>query len=199
MSDKNLAPWVKPVLEFGPILAFFVIYMLYRDEMVTVGTEEYSGVIVATVAFIPLLLIGTGLLWYLTGTLSRSQILTAVLVIFFGGLTIWLNDERFIKMKPTAIYLLFSGVLFFGLMRGQSYLRAIMEGMVPLADEGWMKLTRRFAWFFLALAGLNEFVWRLLSTDIWVNFKTFGLPILLFAFVFSQAKLFETYSLEDKD
>ena len=198
MSDKKLAPWVKPVLEFGPILAFFVVYLLYRDEAVMVSGTEYSGVIVATVAFIPLLLFGTGLLWYLTGELSRSQILTAVLVLFFGGLTIWLNDERFIKMKPTAVYLLFSGVLFFGLLRGQSYLRYIMENMMPLQDEGWMKLTRRFAVFFLALAVANELVWRMLSTDIWVNFKTFGLPIILFAFVLAQAKLFETYSIEEK-
>ena len=198
MSERKLAPWVKPVLEFGPILAFFVVYMIYRDEMITIAGEEYSGVIVATVAFIPLLLIGTGLLWYLTGKLSRSQILTAVLVLFFGGLTIWLNDERFIKMKPTAIYLLFSGVLFFGLLRGQSYLRYVMEGMVPLADEGWMKLTRRFAAFFFGLAVANELVWRFMSTDFWVNFKTFGLPVILFAFVMTQAKLFETYAIEDK-
>ncbi len=196
MADQKLAPWVKPVLEFGPILAFFIVYMLYRDETIQIGAEAYSGVIVATVAFIPLLLMGTGLLWYLTGELSRSQIITAVLVLFFGGLTIWLNDERFIKMKPTAIYLLFAGTLGFGLLRGQSYLRYVMENMVPLKDEGWMILTRRFAAFFFALAIANEVVWRFLSTDIWVNFKTFGLPILLFAFVFSQAKIFERYSDE---
>ena len=196
MADQKLAPWVKPVLEFGPILAFFIVYMLYRDETIQIGAEAYSGVIVATVAFIPLLLMGTGLLWYLTGELSRSQIITAVLVLFFGGLTIWLNDERFIKMKPTAIYLLFAGTLGFGLLRGQSYLRYVMENMVPLKDEGWMILTKRFAAFFFALAIANEVVWRFLSTDIWVNFKTFGLPILLFAFVFSQAKIFERYSDE---
>jgi intracellular septation protein len=99
-------------------------------------------------------------------------------------------------MKPTMIYLLFAGLLGFGLLRGQSYLRSVMEDMMPLQHEGWMILTKRFALFFLSLAIANELIWRNMSTDAWVNFKTFGLTLAMFAFFMSQSKLLSTYALE---
>ena len=198
MAEKTIAPGMKFALEFGPIIAFFVLYLWLRDETFLVGGVEYSGFIAVTAAFVPLLALSTYILYRLTGKLARMQIVTLVLVVVFGGLTIWFNDERFFKMKPTMIYLLFGGVLGFGLLRGTSYLRFAMEELMPLQDEGWMKLTRRITLFFFALAAANEFVWRSMSTDAWVNFKTFGLPVAIFAFFMTQGRLFSDYAINDE-
>jgi intracellular septation protein len=121
------------------------------------------------------------------------QLVTLIMVVVFGGLTVWLNDDRFFKMKPTAIYGIFAILLGIGLLRGQSWLQLVMEGALPLTHEGWMVLTKRLAFMFLAMACANEIVWRNFSTDMWVNFRTFGLPVALFAFFLTQAKLFERY------
>ena len=198
MAEKTIAPGMKFALEFGPIIAFFALYLWLRDETFLVGGVEYSGFIAVTAAFVPLLALSTYILYRLTGKLARMQIVTLVLVVVFGGLTIWFNDERFFKMKPTMIYLLFGGVLGFGLLRGTSYLRFAMEELMPLQDEGWMKLTRRITLFFFALAAANEFVWRSMSTDAWVNFKTFGLPVAIFAFFMTQGRLFSDYAINDE-
>jgi intracellular septation protein len=193
---KPVSPALKMGLELGPILAFFVGYMWLRDETYLIGGQEYGGFIVITAVFIPLMLASTGLLWWLSGHLSRMQVATIVLVTIFGGLTVWLNDERFFKMKPTIIYALFAGLLGVGLLRGQSWLRYVMDGVLPLKHEGWMVLTRRLALFFAVLAVSNELVWRMMSTDAWVNFKTFVLPLALFGFFMTQGKVFERYASE---
>lgn len=198
MSDHPPAPWVKPALEYGPILAFFAGYFLLKDRSFSFGGTAYDGFVVVTAAFVPLMVVCTLLTWRLTGELSRMQVLTLVLVVVFGGLTVWLNDERFIKMKPTILYLLFAGLLGVGLLQGRSYLQALMGTVLPLTDEGWMTLTRRLTLFFLLLAILNELVWRFLSTETWVTVKTFGLPAALFAFFMAQAGLIERHST-DKD
>ncbi|MGR3570423.1 inner membrane-spanning protein YciB [Brevirhabdus sp.] len=196
MAEKKLNPAVKLALEIGPVILFFIGYLQVRDRSFTIGGTEYDGFIIVTALFVPLILLSTGLLWWLTGKLSKMQIVTAVLVVVFGGLSVWLNDDRFFKMKPTMIYALFAGVLGFGLLRGESYLRHVMEEVMPLEREGWMKLTRRLTLFFVALAVTNEIVWRTMSTDAWVNFKTFGLTAALFAFFMSQGKLFQKYGIE---
>ena len=125
-------------------------------------------------------------------------LITAILVVVFGGLTIWLNDPVFIKMKPTVIYLIFAGVLSFGIIRKKAYLKYLMGSAIPMNEEGWMKLTKRFSFLFLLLALANEFVWRTLSQDFWVNFKTFGLPLILLIFMIFQFKLLSAYSVELK-
>lgn len=196
-EEKSIHPGLKMALELGPVLLFFVGYLRLRERTFEIGGTEYDGFIIVTAAFIPLILASTGLLWWLTGKLSRMQVVTAVLVVVFGGLSVWLNDDRFIKMKPTMIYLIFAGVLGFGLLRGQSYLQFVMDGMMPLKDEGWMILTKRLCLFFAGLALANELVWRTMSTDAWVNFKTFGLTAALFAFFMTQSKLFQTYATEE--
>lgn len=199
MQNGKKAPgWLKPVLEYGPLLVFFVAYMRLKDQTFLIGGGEYSGFLVVTAAFIPLMILTTGLSWWLTGKLSKMQIVTLVLVVVFGGLSVWLQDERFFKMKPTMIYLLFAGALGLGLLRGQSWLGAVMGDALPMRPEGWMILTKRVMWFFLALAVANEAVWRLTSTEHWVQFKTFGLPLALFAFFMTQARLFQTYAIEEK-
>ena len=124
------------------------------------------------------------------------QLMTALLVVLFGGLGIWFNDERFFKMKPTILYLGFSIILFTGLLRGKSFLAIMMEEVMPLKQEGWIILTRRLALFFFLLALSNEIVWRFLSTDSWVSFKTFVLPLALFVFFISQTSLFSRFSSE---
>jgi intracellular septation protein len=198
-EEKRLHGGLKLALDLGPILAFFVGYLLLRDRSVSIAGTEYSGFIVVTALFIPLLAFTTWLLKRLTGKVSRMQIMTLVLVVVFGGLTIWLNDERFFKMKPTMIYALFAGILAFGLLRGQSYMQMVMDEVLPMAQEGWMILTRRVTAFFAGLAVLNEVVWRTMSTDAWVNFKTFGLTIAVFAFFMAQSKLFQTYSTAEPE
>ena len=188
--------WLKTALELGPVALFFGAYLWLRDDTFTVAGTEYTGFIVVTALFVPLILACTGILWALTGRLSQMQVVTAVLVTVFGGLSVWLNDERFFKMKPTLIYALFAAVLLFGVWRGRSYLSMVLSETLPLTDRGWMILTRRMAWFFVGLAVANEVVWRLMSTDAWVNFKTFGLPLAMFAFFLAQAGLIKTHAPE---
>lgn len=185
---------MKIALEFGPVLAFFLAFSRFKDQSLTIAGTAYGGFIVATALFVPLMVLSTLILWRLTGRMSVMQIVTLVLVLVFGGLTVWLNDPYFLKMKVTIIYALFAAILGFGLLRGRSYLRLAMDEVVPLTGEGWMILTRRVTAFFAALAVLNEIVWRTMSDAAWVNFKTFGLTIGVFGFFMLQGKLFEAHA-----
>lgn len=188
-----MPPTTKTVLELGPIVLFFAGYLALRERTVEIAGTDYSGFILITAAFVPLIALSTFLLWRLTGSISKMQIVTLALVIVFGTLTVWLNDERFFKIKPTLIYLIFAGVLGLGLAQGRSYLHTVMSETVPLDEIGWMKLTRRLTAFFVVLAASNELVWRTMSTDAWVNFKTFGLTAAIFVFFMLQGRLFEAH------
>lgn len=199
MSDKQVSPAVKIGLELGPVFLFFVGYITTRGQSYVIGGTEYDVFILLTAAFIPLMAVATFALWKLSGRLSRLQLVTLVMVVLFGGLTVWLNDERFFKMKPTAVYMIFALLLGLGLSRGQSWLEMVMEGALPLTHDGWMLLTKRLALMFAVMACANEIVWRTMSTDAWVNFRTFVLPLALFGFFMAQAKLFERYSSAPKD
>ncbi|RBI86987.1 septation protein A [Rhodosalinus halophilus] len=185
-DPKPISPWLKQTLELGPPLLFFVIYLRLRDEVFTFGGAEYSGFIVATVAFVPILLAAMGALWWLTGKLSRMQVFTALMVVVFGALTAWFNDERFFKMKTTIVYGFFAALLGLGLLLGRSLLAYVLSEALPMTQEGWMILTRRLTGMFAALAAGNEVVWRTMSTDTWVKIETFGFPLLLFAFLWWQ-------------
>ena len=199
MSDaRDINPILKQVLELGPPIVFFLIYLRIRDDVFTFGGTEYSGFIVATVIFIPILLAAMGVLWMLTGKLSRMQIFTAVMVIFFGGLTAWFNDERFIKIKTTIVYGTFAGLLGLGLLRGQSWLAFILHEMMPMQREGWMILTRRLCALFAGLAVTNEIIWRTMSTDAWVKIETFAFPAVLIAFLMWQITALQGYLIEDE-
>lgn len=195
-TKTKINPWLKLALEFGPVLAFFVAFGRLKDKTFSFGGTEYGGFIVATAGFVLLMILTTAILWRLTGRLVPMQIFTLVIVVVFGGLSVWLNDERFFKMKPTMIYLLFAGILGFGMLRGRSYLALVMEEVMPLRPEGWAILTKRLIAFFLGLAVANEAIWRTMSDQAWVNFKTFGLTGALFVFFMAQAKLFEAYAID---
>lgn len=197
MAEKSINPILKQVLELGPLVLFFAGFFLLKADTYSVAGHQVARFILLTALFVPLTILATGILWLLTGTLSRMQVFTLVLVVVMGGLSVWLNDERYIKMKPTALYLAFSAILFFGLSRGKSYLSSLMGSILPMQPAGWMILTQRFALFFLGLALVNELVWRSMSTGTWLSFKLFGVTGAMFLFLLSQHKVFSTYVIED--
>ena len=199
MADEQIKPWVKQLLELGPTLAFFLLYLRIKDDTFTYGGTEYSGFIVATVAFVPILLVAMAVLWHLTGKLSRMQIFTAVMVIFFGALTAWFNDERFFKMKTSIVYATFAALLGIGLLRGRSYLEFVMGEFLPMEHAGWMILTRRLFALFLGLSAANEVIWRTMSDTTWVTIETFGFPVVMFLFLWLQIVGLQRYLIEDRN
>ena len=200
MSDaREINPILKQVLELGPTVVFFLIYLRIRDETYLVAGTEYSGFIVSTLVFVPILLVAMAVLWALTGKLSRMQIFTAFMVIFFGGLTAYFNDERFFKMKTSIVYGVFAALLGIGLLRGQSWLAFVLNEAMPMRQEGWVILTRRLCAMFAGLAVANELIWRNMSTDAWVKIETFGFPILLVGFLFWQITALQSFMIEEDD
>jgi intracellular septation protein len=199
-TERPVNPWLRQALELGPPILFFIAYMRFQDVTWTIGSRDYDGFILVTAGFVPLLLASMAVLWKLTGCISRLQVFTAVMVVVFGGLTVWLNDERFFKMKTTLVYGFFAVTLGIGLLRGQGWLKVLMGEMLPMSDRGWLILSRRIAIVFAAMAVANEAVWRTQSTEFWVTFETFGLPAFLFAAFMAQARLIERESLSaDRD
>ncbi len=198
-DEKPINPITKQVLELGPTIAFFVIYLWIRDDTFMIAGTEYTGFIVAALVFVPILLAAMGVLWAMTGKLSRMQVFTAFMVIFFGGLTAWFNDERFFKMKTTIVYGLFAALLGIGLMRGRSYLAFVMGELMPMRDEGWMILTRRLCAMFAFLGAANELVWRTMSTDAWVKIETFGFPVILMVFLMWQFTTLQSYLISEEE
>ena len=199
MPKKPINPILKQVLELGPPILFFVVYIWLREETFTIGGRDYDGFIIAAAGLIPILLISMAILWRLTGELSRLQVVTAVLVVVFGGLTVWFNDEKFFKMKTTIVYAIFAGLLGIGLLRGQSWLEWVLGNSIAMVHEGWMKLTRRIALGFAILAVGNEIVWRTMSTDAWVKIETFGFPIALFLYIWVSIISLQKYFIHEDD
>jgi intracellular septation protein len=199
MTERTISPILKQVLELGPTLIFFVIYLRIKDETYVWNGIEYTGFIVATLVFVPIMLTAMAIMWALTRKLSRMQIFTAFMVIFFGGLTAYFNDERFFKMKTSIVYGIFAIILGIGLLRGKSYLEWIMAEMMPMEREGWMILTKRLCLGFAVLALANEFVWRTMSTEAWVKIETFAFPIALFVFLWSQIMGLQKYMIEQPE
>jgi intracellular septation protein len=196
MAEKKINPVLKQVLELGPTLVFFLIYMRIKDESFALAGTEYSGFIVAALIMVPLLLASIFALWLLTGSLSRMQIFVALMVVFFGGLTAWFNDERFFKMKTTIVYGCFAVILAVGLMRGRSLLEWIMADALPMKPEGWMILTKRLTLMFAALAVANEVIWRTQSTELWVKLETFAMPAALFLFLLAQFAMLQRHMID---
>ena len=195
-TPRTLPPLLKLALEVGPIAVFFLAYRWAPvPDGLSVTERQLEQVIFSTQVFIPTILAALGLSWLLTRHLPRMAVITAIVVVVFGGLTLILRDDTFVKMKPTILYGLFAAILGFGLLRGQSYLRYLMDEILPMAQEGWMTFTRRFVIFYLCLAVLNEVVWRGWGTDVWVNFRTFVLPLANIAFIMAQIPLFQRHAI----
>ena len=182
---KAINPWLKLAIEMGPLILFFL-------------ANAKFGIFVATGTFMVAILIAVAVSWHLTRHVPTMMWVTAIIVMFFGGLTIYLNDERFIKVKPTIINGLFGGVLAFGLATGRSYLKVVLEASFPpMTEHGWRLLTRNWMLFFFTMAVVNEFVWRNFSTDFWVGFKAFGFLPLTFLFVLLQMPLVMRHQIAD--
>ncbi len=184
-ENGNQPSWLKPVVDYGPLVTFFVTYYLEDLFFAT------AAIMVATVVVILLSLL-------FTRKVPTMPLVTAIAIGIFGGLTLFLKDETFIKMKPTIVEVIIAGILFGGLSFKKLFLKNLMGSALPMTDEGWRKLTTRFAWFSIGLAILNEIVWRTQTTEIWVNFKVWGLLILTFLFIFSQMPLIQQHSLKDQ-
>ena len=197
MSNVTYDKRIRAALEYGPLVLFLVAYWYAKDRSFDIWGVTYSGFIVVTAAFVLVFVASILALWRLTGKLSPMQVVTLVVVLFMGGLSVWFNDEHFFKMKPTYIYVFFSGALGIGLLQGKSYLRLVMHEALALQPEGWMILTRRIAVFFAVLAVTNEIVWRNFSTDTWVWFKAVGLTAAMFLFLLTQAGVLNRYGIEE--
>lgn len=191
--DRQPSALIKQGPELGPLLVFLAVYLWRRDSAVTLGGTEYGGFVIAVVTFVPLQIVSALILRRLTGRLSRMQVVTLIMVIVLGLGTVLFNDERVFKMKSTFIFGLFGVLLFIGLARGQSWLAYVLDQALPISQEGWLILTRRMAWFFLAFAAMNEVIWRNFSTDVFVFWDTFGQMGVLFAFFISNFKLIEAH------
>lgn len=162
-------PLLKMLLEIGPLAVFFITYRVADGDLMA-----------ATAFFIVAVLASLAVSFALTRRVPRMMMVTAVVVLVFGGLTLWLNDATFIKMKPTVIYGLFALGLAIGILRGQNYLKLLLEESMQVDEEGWHSMTVRWTGFFLAMAIVNELVWRTQSEETWVNIKTFAyLPAAL--------------------
>lgn len=180
-TKAQLNPLLKLALDLGPLVLFFLV-------------NAKLGIFYATGVFMAAVLVALVVSYALIRRLPVMTIVSAVIVTVFGGLTIVLADETFIKLKPTIIYLLFAGLLFGGLVLRKPLLEIVFDQMFHLTEEGWRKLTMRWAIFFLALAILNEIVWRNFSTDAWVSFKVFGALPLTFIFAMLQVPLLNKYA-----
>jgi intracellular septation protein len=203
MAEKRkLNPILKLALEIGPLILFFFANSrpdLFARAIPFAGTGERTGIFTATAVFIVAVLIALAVSYALTRHLPVMALVSAVVVVVFGGLTLALHDETFIKLKPTIIYLLFAGVLIGGLLLRKPLLAVVFDQMFNLTEEGWRKLTLRWAIFFLALAVLNELVWRTQTTDVWVSFKVFVILPLTFGFAMLQYPLLKKYEASEPE
>jgi intracellular septation protein len=185
MSDRRLHPILKLTLELGPLVLFFLANA-YADRF---GVAEGRRIFAATGVFIVATLVSLVVHYALVRKLPIMPLVSGVVVVVFGGLTLWLDDELFIKLKPTIVNSLFGTVLLGGLYFGRPLLALVLDSVFDLTDEGWRKLTLRWALFFFFLAALNEIVWRTQTTDFWVSFKVFGIMPLTLAFALLQTPL----------
>ena len=182
-TKPQLNPLLKLVLDLGPLVLFFVANSRY-------------GIFAATATFMVAVLAALAVSYAMTRHLPIMPVVTAVIVLVFGSLTLYLHDATFIKVKPTIIYALFGAVLLGGLFFNKPLLGVVFDSLFHLTDEGWRKLTWRWALFFFALAVLNEIVWRNASTDLWVDFKVFGVTPLTLVFAALQYPLTKKYAAE---
>jgi intracellular septation protein len=208
LTEKpKLNPLLKLALDLGPLLVFFfanakpALFEPWIAPLIpaAVATGERSGIFVATAVFMIAILAALVVSYALTRRLPVMAVVSAIVVLVFGGATLFFQNDTFIKMKPTMIYLLFAGTLIGGMILRRPLLATVFDQMFHLTDEGWRKLTIRWSVFFLALAVLNEIVWRSHTTDTWVTFQVFGVTPLTFVFAALQYPLLMKYDASPKD
>jgi intracellular septation protein len=196
-------PLLKLVLEMGPLMVFFLANA--RPELIrpllapflpaALISGPQSGIFVATAAFMVAMVLSLILTKALLGKLPIMPLVSGAVVLVFGGLTLWLQDDLFIKLKPTIVNTLFGCVLLGGLAFGRPLLPYVLDSVFQLTTEGWSKLTFRWGLFFFFLAGLNEVVWRMFSTDFWVAFKVWGVMPVTIVFAMAQVGLLQRHGL----
>ena len=202
-SDPNrqeINPLLKLALELGPLLVFF--FANSRGEWIVGKFPALASLggplFVATALFMVATAIALLASWILTRTIPIMPLVSGAVVFVFGALTLFLQDETFIKMKPTIVNSLFAAVLLGGLLFGKSLLGYVFDSAFKLDAEGWRKLTLRWGLFFIFLAIANEVVWRMFSTDAWVAFKVWGIMPITVLFTMSQMPLIMRHSTDDK-
>lgn len=183
MAENKEDPRVKAFSDYVPLAAFFLAYL---------GWDLF----VATAALMAATAVALVVSLAVNRRVPVLPVITAAVVGVFGALTLILNDEMFIKMKPTIVQGLIATVLFGGLLFGRPLLRPVLGSAWSMNDAGWRKLTRNFAAFFLAMAAVNEIVWRTQSTDVWISFKVFGILAITFVFMLTQLPLISRHRLD---
>lgn len=191
---RHLPPLLKLVLEIGPLVIFF-LGNAYAEKF---GIAPDQKLFAATGVFIGATLLALGVHYAMIRRLPIMPLVSGVVVVVFGGLTLALQDKTFIMMKPTIVNSLFGLVLLGGLLFHKSLLSVVLDSVFALTDEGWRKLTLRWGLFFLALAVLNEVVWRTQTEDFWVSFKVFGIMPLTVVFALAQTPLLMRYERKDE-
>ncbi|MCJ9428104.1 septation protein IspZ [Kordiimonas sp. A6E486] len=172
-------------IDFGPLIAFFLSF-------------KFGGIYTATATFMVASAIAMVVSRVLTGHVATTLKFTFVVVMVMGGLTLWLKDETFVKMKLTVINTIFALILFFGLKTGRLYIKMLMGTAMEMEEAGWRLLTRNYAIFLAVMAGVNELIWRTQSTDLWVDFKTFGYMGIMIIFLFAQAPVLAKYMPQEE-
>ena len=186
MTSSQAPAWLRPAVDYGPLIAFFVTYLLF-------------GLMPATAVIIAASVVAAILAWGLSRRLPAMPLITAAVVAVFGGLTLWLRDDTFIKMKPTIVQGLIAIVLLGGLALRRPLLKPLLGPVLPpMPDGAWRSLTLRYALFFIAMAVLNEVVWRTQSTDVWVSFKVFGIMLLTILFALLQMPFLNRHRVEEE-
>lgn len=206
-AKPHLHPVVKLVLELGPLGVFFLANsrphlfqpLLERFFPAALFEGTQGGIFVATAAFMIVVVLALIIHYALVRRLPIMPLISGVVVVVFGALTLWLHDDTFIKMKPTIVNVLFGSILLGGLWFGKSLLAYVLDSVFELTTEGWRILTLRWGLFFFFLALLNEVVWRFFSTDFWVNFKVFGTMPITFLFAMAQVSVLSRYALNKED
>ncbi len=197
-QEKQVNPFLKMALELGPLVVFFLANK-YGDALAQAFPvlQPLGGkIFVGTALFMVAMVISLVASRILLGTLPVMPLVTGFFVLVFGGLTLYLQNETFIKLKPTIVNLIFATILLGGLMFGKSLLAYVFDSAFKLDDAGWKKLTLRWGLFFIVLAIINEVVWRNFSTDFWVTFKVWGTMPLSFLFMMAQLPLLKQHSTE---
>ncbi len=196
---REINPLLKLILELGPLMIFFFANARGERLAELFPTLAALGgpIFVATGLFMAATAVALAASWLLTRSLPIMPLVSGVVVLVFGTLTLWLQDDVFIKMKPTIVNALFGAVLLGGLAFGRSLLGYVFDSAFKMDAEGWRKLTLRWGLFFLFLAVVNEVVWRTTTTDTWVAFKVWGIMPITLLFTLSQMPLIMRHSLDE--